>query len=141
MANENEQVLTLQEARLKGAQKQDVADKSQRTQTEPRINPIVAGLILGFVIIGEIIASLLALIPLIGWIIAAIIKGVLWFTVSMWVWTGNLKRPPLFLGLGGLDFIPIFGDILPTYVGMVIGIIVYNKAAIKIKKLATTGRV
>lgn len=124
ITRENQQMLALQEARLAEAQKQGV---TKRPITGSRIGALEGGIMLASVTVGEIITFLLAFIPGLGWLLGAIIKGGMWFTIMLWVLIRNLKRPPLLLASGGIDFIPIIGDILPTYIVMVIGIIMYNR--------------
>lgn len=62
----------------------------------------------------------------ISWIAGSMIKIATWFTIDMWVLTRGFKRPKFFVASGGIDLIPGIGDVLPTYIGKVAIIIIYN---------------
>lgn len=55
----------------------------------------------------------------------------IWSSIAMWVWSRGIKRPLAALFFGVIELIP-FGDLLPTFIGMVLGIIIYNNSRRKL---------
>ncbi|MCH7882802.1 hypothetical protein IIA95_00045 [Patescibacteria group bacterium] len=133
MASEEERAFALQEIRRGEPQKEDTASKDRQAPAGPRINPVEGGMMMAFAMLNDGLDYLIVgSIPLVG----DLLDGITWFTISMWVWVRGLKRPPLFLGLGAIELIP-FGDLIPTYTLMVIGIIIYNNPRFgKLRKFA-----
>lgn len=130
MANENEQALALQEARLQEAKKQEAQPGHRRTDG-PRVGPIEGGLMGAFTAVNALLDYLVVgSIPIVG----DILDGITWFVISMWVWMRGFKKPPLFLMAGAVEFIP-GGDLIPVYLAMVIVIVIYNNSPLK--KLAS----
>ena len=51
----------------------------------------------------------------------------IWAVIAMWVWLRAIQRPPAALLGGVIELIP-FGDLLPTWMIMVLAIIIYNNS-------------
>jgi hypothetical protein len=124
LSTENEQALALQEARLK-----DQLDEKQKTAAGPAVKKISnfeAGIMLAVAGASDLLDYLVVgSIPLIGDILDIIV----WLAITAWVMMRGLDKPPMFLAAGGIELIPIIGDLLPTYILMVVVIILYNNSS------------
>lgn len=94
----------------------------------PHIELVEGGLI-AFVAVGADIIDYLVVgsIPVIG----DILDVEVWFLIAMWVWSRGIKRPTAAMFSGIIELIP-FGDLLPTFIGMVLVIITYNNSRRKL---------
>ena len=62
-------------------------------------------------------------IPVVG----DIIDVGIWLAIAIWVWLRAIRKPPAVLFSGIIELIP-FGDLIPTFIAMVLVIIIYNNA-------------
>src|SRR3989344_1606517 len=62
-------------------------------------------------------------IPVVG----DIIEVGIWLAIAIWVWLRAIRKPPAVLFSGIIELIP-FGDLIPTFIAMVLVIIIYNNA-------------
>lgn len=123
-STENDRAMALREAQLNDAKAAEQKAAVRRPASK-RVNTFEGGIILAFAAVSDILLDYLIIgsIPIIG----DIIDGVVWLTIAAWVIMKGLQRPPMFLAAGGIELIP-FGDLLPTYMLMVAGIILYNNS-------------
>ena len=157
---ENDRKLQLLESRKNDEAGPVATDEAiPAEEPEKRVNPVEAIIMLAVAGAGDGFSTLLfwlgsatstasltgigiVLMPLAGasWVAGSMIKLSTWFIIDMWVVLRGFKRPKFYVPLGGVDLLPVIGDILPTYVGKIVIIIMYNNGLPWLKKYGAAAR-
>lgn len=94
----------------------------------PHVGSAEGGLMSFVAVVADIIDYLVVgSIPIVG----DILDVAVWFMIAIWVWSRGIKRPTAAMFSGIIELIP-FGDLLPTFIGMVLVIIIYNNSRRKL---------
>lgn len=128
---ENDRALGLAASRKDDGKNQKPAKRA----AAKKIEIVEAAIMLGVAALGDGLASLvfwagsamLFFLPGVGIVISGIIKLVTWGIILIWIELRGLKTPwgGLMKLTGGLDFV---FEPLPTYIGMVLFVIIYNNS-------------
>ena len=128
--NESARALDLASARLGvGAIPEENEDEKEgisegEEKSVSRVNTFEAGIMLTLALVNDILDYfIIGSIPVIG----DIFDGITWGVIVLWATFRGFKRPPLWGLYGVAELVPFIGDLIPTYTGMVLFIVLYNR--------------